>query len=418
MNRRDSGPGRGAGGRGTASAAYPDDAYLDPAAYPVDPGYRGYSGGDRLRPADMPEEPRPRARHHATARRFFAAARQAARDTGGFSRVGPRQDDAPPAGARPRPRPGGGRPRPQSAGRSRPSGRDDIFIPNESWAPPSGRPAPPRGPRTGGVPGPAPGGPRPSGPAQGPAAGGPGRQGRPDLRHEQAPNAGYDADPGYAPSGQDRRQRPARAGRTPQAARSTVPAGASAVQSRVSGDTVRASQDPTGTAPMNTVLTSVAARMAASSTGLASTAPGSMGPASRVLNTTALASAGPGPTDLSSIIPASTDLTSTSREQYGPGQYGAGQYGPEQHHSAPSRPEQYGADQRGPEQYGPAQRGPGQYGPEQHHSGQSRPEQYGPEQYPPDQYGPGRYGADQYGPEQHRLRPARARSARARSARG
>ena len=200
MNRRDSGPGRGAGGRGAASAAYPDDAYLDAAAYPVDPGYRGYSGGDRLRPADMPAAP-PRPRAERTMPPPRPAAGQSARDTGGFSRVGPRQDDAPPAGARPRPRPGGGRPRPQSAGRSRPSARDDIFIPNESWAPPSGRPAPPRGPRTGGVPGAAPGGPRPSGPAQGPAAGRPGRQGRPDPRHGQGPDSGYDADPGYAPSG-------------------------------------------------------------------------------------------------------------------------------------------------------------------------------------------------------------------------
>ena len=212
MKRRDGGPGRGEGGKGTASAAYPDDAYLDPAAYPVDPGYRGYSGGDRLRPADMPAgPPRPRAERTMPPRAGSSPrpGRQAARDTGGFSRVGPRQDDAPPAGARPRPRPGGGRPRPQSAGRSRPSGRDDIFIPNESWAPPSGRPAPPRGSRTGGVPGPAPGGPRAGGPAQGPAADRPERQGRPDPRHEQGPNAGYDADPGYAPSGQDRRQRPA-----------------------------------------------------------------------------------------------------------------------------------------------------------------------------------------------------------------
>ena len=107
-------------------------------------------------------------------------------------------------------------------------------------------------------------------------------------------------------SGQDR------AGRTPQAARSTVPAGASAVQTRVSGATVRASRDPTGTVPMNTVLTSVAVSTAMSGTGLTSTAPGSTAPASTALNTTPLASAGPGPMDLSSIIPASTDLTSTA----------------------------------------------------------------------------------------------------------
>ena len=99
MKRRDGGPGRGAGGKGTASAAYPDDAYLDPAAYPVDPGYRGYSGGDRLRPADMPAgPPRPRAERTMPPRAGSSPrpGRQAARDTGGFSRVGPRQDDAPP----------------------------------------------------------------------------------------------------------------------------------------------------------------------------------------------------------------------------------------------------------------------------------------------------------------------------------
>ena len=77
---------------------YPDETYLDADAYPVDPGYRGYSGG-RLRPGDVPVGP-PRTRPERTVppRAGFPPrpSRQAPRDQGAFNRPWQRPEDAPP----------------------------------------------------------------------------------------------------------------------------------------------------------------------------------------------------------------------------------------------------------------------------------------------------------------------------------
>ena len=93
MNRRDNSPGRRMHGHAAEAAyldgeGYPDETYLDADAYPVDPGYRGYSGG-RLRPGDVPVGP-PRTRPERTVppRAGFPPrpSRQAPHDQGAFSR--------------------------------------------------------------------------------------------------------------------------------------------------------------------------------------------------------------------------------------------------------------------------------------------------------------------------------------------
>ena len=62
MNRQGSGPGRGTHGR-SGDAAYADrdayqrDPYLEPGAFPVDPGYAGSPDYDQPRPADLPPGP-------------------------------------------------------------------------------------------------------------------------------------------------------------------------------------------------------------------------------------------------------------------------------------------------------------------------------------------------------------------------
>ena len=293
----------------------------------------------------------PRRAHHAAA----AGPAASTRDTGGFSRVSPRQDDAPPPA--PVPAAPGQRPAVTAERVALALRRGMTFLsrtnrglrpvaallphvdraravsPVRAWRSPAGRTRAGTGRRPSGTSGTA----------------------RPQVR--AGPDSGYDADPGYAPSGRDRGSGRARAGRTPQAARTTVPAGASAAQSRASGGTVRARQDPTSTVPMNTGLTSGVASTATSGTGLASTAPASMrpgippgqygpdggrdrrgadqygsgqsgpdryGPGGTGRASTALASAGPSSTGLSSTAPGRTAARpSHGPEQYGPGQYGA-----------------------------------------------------------------------------------------------
>src|SRR5215472_17987984 len=140
-----------AGGEG-----YPEGTHLDADAYPVDPGYRGYSGG-RPRPGDVPVGP-PRTRPERTVppRAGFPPrpSRQTPRDQGAFTRPWQRPEDAPPGAGRPRPRPSGSRPRPQGGNRGRPTVTEDAFIPNGPPVPPGGRAAPPRGPRSDGFYGP------------------------------------------------------------------------------------------------------------------------------------------------------------------------------------------------------------------------------------------------------------------------
>src|SRR6185437_5996377 len=92
-----------------------------------------------------------------------------------------------------------------------------------------------------------------------------------DARDGQTPGTGKDPIPAMTripgtrlpvrDSGSGR----ARVCRTPRAARTTVPAGASAAQSTASGGTVRARQDPTSTVPMSTGVTSGGAGTATSS---------------------------------------------------------------------------------------------------------------------------------------------------------
>ena len=192
MKRRDKAPGRGTQGR-VADAGYPDgdgypdDAYLNAGAYPVDPGYRAYTNG-RPRPADMPAgPPRTRPERPAPPRPGFPPRppRQGPRDEDMFNRPWLRPEDAMPGVGRPRPRPAGGRPRPQGANRTRPGGTEDTFSPAGAWVPRGGgRPTPPRGPRPDGFYGPPQGGPNPAGQAAG-RPGGPG--------------------PGYGPGGRGQR---------------------------------------------------------------------------------------------------------------------------------------------------------------------------------------------------------------------
>jgi len=161
VNRRDNSPGRRMHGHAAEAAyldgeGYPDETYLDADAYPVDPGYRGYSGG-RLRPGDVPVGP-PRTRPERTVspRAGFPPrpSRQAPRDQGAFDRPWQRPEDPPPGAGRPRPRPAGSRPRPQGGNRARPTVTEDPFIPNGPSVPPGRRAAPPRGPRSDGFYGP------------------------------------------------------------------------------------------------------------------------------------------------------------------------------------------------------------------------------------------------------------------------
>jgi len=107
VNRRDSAPGRRMRGRAADAAyaggeGYPDGPYLDADAYPVDPGYRGYSGG-RLRPGDVPVGP-PRTRPERTVppRTGFPprSSRQAPRDQGAANRPWQRPEDVPPGPGR------------------------------------------------------------------------------------------------------------------------------------------------------------------------------------------------------------------------------------------------------------------------------------------------------------------------------
>ena len=366
MKRRDGGPGRGAGGRGTASAAYPDDAYLDPAAYPVDPGYRGYSEGDRVRPADMPAgPPRPRAERTMPPRAGSSprpAGRRRATPAASAAWGPVRTTPLPPAPVPGRDRVAAGRDRRVRVALALRGGMTFLSRTNRGLRPVAA--LLPRVDRA------QAGSPVPRLAVPGRAA--PLRDRPPAVRNDRdGQTRGTNKDLTRAMTRTPDTRLPARtggsgrprAGRTPQAARSTVPAGASAVQSRVSGDTVRASQGPTGTAPMNTVLTSVAASTATSGTGLTSTAPGSMAPASTGLTaggtgaaltssaqdspgltntglrgtgraSTALASAAlsntdPTSTDLRHTALSSTVLSSTAAWPAPPEHYGPDQYGPE-----------------------------------------------------------------------------------------
>src|SRR5215468_8622351 len=175
-----------AGGEG-----YPEGTHLDADAYPVDPGYRGYSGG-RLRPGDVPVGP-PRTRPERTVppRAGFPPrpSWQAPRDQSAFNRPWQRPEDALPGAGRPRPRPSGSRPRPQGGNRARPPVADNTFIPNGPWVPRGGRAAPQRGPRPDGFYGPPADETYSAGRPPGHPSGRPGREG-----------------PGYGPGAREQRQ--------------------------------------------------------------------------------------------------------------------------------------------------------------------------------------------------------------------
>jgi hypothetical protein len=116
------------------------------------------------------------------------------------------------------------------------------------------------------------------------------------------------------------------AGRTPQAARTTVPAGASAAQSRASGGTVRARQDPASTVPMNTGLASGVARTATSGTGLTARGTGaaliSTAQGSPDLTRTGLSGTGRPSTAVVTAAPSSTALSSAALASQAPGNTG------------------------------------------------------------------------------------------------
>ena len=252
MNRQGSGPGRGAPGR-ASGRCLARDAYQRRSLLPRTrrlPRRSRLPGLPRRRPAA--------ARGHASQDRrvtrpergmpprrgFSAAAGPAggARHRAASAAPWPRQDDADPAG-RPSPAATGrraGRDR-RVRGRSRPSaagGRPCLSRTNRGLRPVAAlRPRVDRA--QAGSPSPGawrtPGGAAP--PRDRPPAVRDDRAGR-TRRHEQGPNAGYDADPDDAPSGQDRRQRPGpgQAGRPRQLGVRSRP-GPAPVQSRVSGDT-------------------------------------------------------------------------------------------------------------------------------------------------------------------------------------
>ncbi|MGH3168840.1 MAG: hypothetical protein ACRDN0_23525, partial [Trebonia sp.] len=112
MNRRDRSPGRGARARVAETphpepddypdADYDDGEYLDAHAYPVDPGYQGYTDGPR--PADMPTDSlRTRPERFTPPRNATAPRRQVPRDSDLYDRPWQRPEGAPPGVGRPRP---------------------------------------------------------------------------------------------------------------------------------------------------------------------------------------------------------------------------------------------------------------------------------------------------------------------------
>ena len=112
MNRQGSGPGRGAQGR-ASGAAYADgdsfatrgarDPYLEPGAYPVDPGHQDYARGTGPRPADLPPGPARSRQERGMPRPGYPprTARQAGYDPAADSRPWQRPDDAIPGVGRP-----------------------------------------------------------------------------------------------------------------------------------------------------------------------------------------------------------------------------------------------------------------------------------------------------------------------------